>query len=152
VPVYTARFWRLSFSDRFDNYPLDDVALAAALGDDCSFLEQYYDSYEDVLRATATDTLAAVTAPIAGMPVSWEAFWLLDEDIDDFGEYGSAGNSFGRSTSFRCGDGQRCVLLDDDPLYAEFALQRHLQAIRSSLAVMQLMQRSLMENASVQSQ
>lgn len=150
VPVYTARFWRLSFSDRFDNYPVDEASLEAALGDDCSFLEQWYDSYEDILRASATNTLAAVTAPIAGMPVSWEAFWTLGEETGDFGEYGPAGNSFGRSTSFRCGGGQRCVLLNDDPLYAEFALQRHLQAIRSSLAAMQLMQRALVENASAQ--
>lgn len=148
VPVYTARFWRLSFADRFDSYPVDEQALATALGDDCSFLERWYDSYTDILRVVAEDTLAAVSQPISGMPVSWEAFWELGDDADDFGEYGPAGNTFGRSTSFRCGNRQRCILLDDDPLYAEFALQRHLQAVRGSLAAMQLMQRGLLEQRS----
>ena len=148
VPVYTGRFWRLSFADRFDSYPVDEQALATALGDDCSFLERWYDSYADILRIVAEDTLAAVSLPISGMPVSWEAFWQLADDADEFGEYGPAGNTFGRNTSFRCGNRQRCVLLDDDPLYAEFALQRHLKAVRGSLAAMQLMQMGLMEQRS----
>ncbi len=148
VPVYTARFWRLSFADRFDSYPVDEQALATALGDDCSFLERWYDSYTDILRVVAEDTLAAVSQPISGMPVSWEAFWQLGDKAADFGEYGPAGNTFGRSTSFRCGSRQRCVLLDDDPLYAEFALQRHLRAVRGTLAAMQLMQMGLMEQRS----
>ncbi len=147
VPVYTARFWRLSFTDRFDSYPVDQQALAAALVGDCSFLESWYDSYADILRVVAEDTLAAVSQPISGMPVSWQAFWELG-NADDFGEYGPAGNTFGRNTSFRCGNRQRCVLLDDDPLYAEFALQRHLRAVRGSLAAMQLMQMGLMEQRS----
>jgi len=148
VPVYTARFWRLSFADRFDSYPVDEQALATALGDDCSFLEHWYDSYTDILRVVAEDTLAAVSQPISGMPVSWEAFWKLGDEAADFGEYGPAGNTFGRNTSFRCGGRQRCVLLDDDPLYAEFALQRHLRAVRGTLAAMQLMQMGLMEQRS----
>ncbi len=148
VPVYTARFWRLSFADRFDSYPVDEQALATALGDDCSFLEHWFDSYTDILRVVAEDTLAAVSQPISGMPVSWEAFWQLGDEAADFGEYGPAGNKFGRNTSFRCGGRQRCVLLDDDPLYAEFALQRHLRAVRGTLAAMQLMQMGLMEQRS----
>jgi len=38
VPVYTTRWWRFSVSDRFDDYPVDNAAVEAALGDDCDFL------------------------------------------------------------------------------------------------------------------
>ena len=59
VPVYTGRFWRWSFSDRFDTYRLDDDALEAALGVDCEFLQDPSDDFEALLVETADATLAA---------------------------------------------------------------------------------------------
>ena len=145
VPVYTARFWRLSFSDRFDNYPLDEEKLVAVLGDDCEFLQAEPRDYTEILTASAGDTLKAVVRPIPGLPTTWEAFWYMAKDERNFGSYGPAGNSFGKRTEFRCGDRERCVLLNDDPLYVEFARARHLQAVRGTLAAMKLMQTSTRE-------
>ena len=144
VPVFTSRFWRFSFSDRFDGYPVDVEAVAQALGDDCSFLAAEED-YAGVLRSAAVDTIEAVRSPIAGMPATWEAFWELAEDPEKFGEYGPAGNSFGRKTEFRCGQPQRCVLLRDDPLYADFAAQRHAAAVKGTLSAMLIVQRAQIE-------
>jgi hypothetical protein len=140
VPVYTGRFWRLSFSDRFDSFPVDELALNQAVAQDCSFLEAVKEDYHAILSTTARDTLAAVVEPISGMPVSWQVFWTLADEQRSFGEYGSAGNNFGRKVEFRCGD-ERCLLLKDDPLYREFALARHLQAVRATMAAMYLSQR-----------
>lgn len=140
VPVYGARFWRLSFSDRFDGYPVDEEALTALVEGDCGFLEDTPMSYVEVLSATADRTLAAVHGSIDGMPAKWTVFWKPSKDPGSFGDYGRAGNSFGRRTEFRCGSDERCVLLQDDPLYREFALARHLDAIRGTQAAMLLMQ------------
>lgn len=140
VPVYVARFWRFSFSDRFDGYPLDEVALTAAVEGDCAFLDAQDDSYDAVLTETANRTLAAVREPIDGLPASWTAFWMPSRDPGSFGDYGPAGNAFGKRTEFRCGNGQRCVLLQDDPLYRDFARARHLDAVRGTQAAMLIMQ------------
>lgn len=142
VPVYSARFWRLSFSDRFDGYPIDEESLAAAAEGDCSFLELPRQSYTHVLADVADRTMAAVDSAIGGLPAQWTAFWKPSDEPDNFGEYGPAGNSFGRRTEFKCAGGERCVLLRDDPLYAEFALARHLDAIRGSQAALLVMQMS----------
>lgn len=143
VPVYTARFWRFSFGDRFDGFPLDEAALEQSVTGDCSFLETIPEGYGEILADVAQRTIDAVMAPIPGMPITWSAFWSPSRDPGDFGEYGPAGNSFGRHTEFRCGNGQRCVLLRDDPLYGEFAGARHLDAIRGTLSAMHLMQLSM---------
>ena len=140
VPVYTARFWRFSFADRFDNFPLDQEALEEALGDDCSFLEEHPSGFDEVLAQVAAATMEAVLAPIPGMPTTWAAFWNPGDKAGEFGDYGPAGNNFGRKTEFRCEERARCVLLKDDPLYQEFALGRHLDAVRGTLAAMLLMQ------------
>lgn len=140
VPVYVARFWRFSFSDRFDAFPVDEEALFAALEGDCSFLDTPPESYGEVLARVADRTLAAVAEPIAGLPTDWTAFWRPSASGDGFGDYGPAGNSFGRRTEFRCAGGERCVLLRDDPLYAEFALARHRDAVQGSLSALLLMQ------------
>ncbi|MCB1684492.1 MAG: hypothetical protein R3E82_13565 [Pseudomonadales bacterium] len=163
VPVFTARFWRFSFSDRFDNHPVDEAGVELRMIDDCSFLEGAGDvpgeSIQDVLVATAERTIASVRETIPGIPATWEAFWMPSRRGGDFGEYGDAGNSFGRRVEFRCGGAhardlneatqasdaggstrQHCVLLNDDPLYDEFALARHVDAIRASLRVMLIMQ------------
>ncbi len=143
VPVYTARFWRFSFSDRFDGYRVDQDALAEAVEGDCSFLDNVPDSYQGVLQETAERTMAAVTSPIDGLPAAWTAFWRPAKNADNFGDYGPAGNSFGRRTEFRCGQGERCVLLNDDPLYMEFALARHRDAIRATQQAILLMQSTM---------
>ena len=148
VPVYSARFWRLSFSDRFDSFPLDEVLLKKAVEGNCDFLDAVPVSYDDILSEQAERTMAAVRAPIAGLPASWTAFWRPSEDAGSFGDYGSAGNSFGRRTEFRCGDGQRCVLLNNDPLYADFALARHQDAVAGTLLAMLLMQTSMRDAVS----
>jgi len=140
VPVYTARFWRLSLADRFDSYPVDDAAVEAVIGDDCSFLEEPPPAYRDILRKAALSTLAAVQQPIAGMPTTWEAFWSLADEERSFGDYGPAGNTFGRKTEFRCGRAERCLLLKDDPLYREFAAARHADAVRATVAALYRLQ------------
>lgn len=144
VPVFTSRFWRFSFTDRFDGYPVDTDAVQQEIGDDCAFLAADED-YAAVLRIVATDTIEAVRAPIEGMPATWEAFWELADDPEKFGDYGPAGNNFGRKTEFRCPPQQRCVLLRDDPLYAAFATQRHAAAVRGTLAALLIVQRNQVE-------
>jgi len=141
LPVYSARFWRWNFGDRFDAYPLEGDALEAAIDTDaCGFLDPAPRGYRQILREVAADTLAAVRAPIGGLPTTWESFWTPAEQPGDFGEYGPAGNSFGRKVEFPCSpDGEeRCVLLDNDPLYAEFALARQLAAVRGTARAMYL--------------
>jgi hypothetical protein len=80
---------------------------------------------------------------MGGLPTDWTAFWRPNANADGFGDYGPAGNSFGRRTEFRCSGGERCVLLNDDPLYAEFALSRHADAVRGTQAAMLRMQLSM---------
>ena len=111
-------------------------------GDRCDFLQPSVQSseeeegYASIMRAVAIDTLVAVRLPISGIPASWEAFWKLAKDAGNFGEYGPAGNNFGRATEFRCQSSQRCVLLKDDPLYAQFARARHVAAVRGTMRAM----------------
>lgn len=143
VPVYTGRFWRFSLTDRFDSYSVNEAAVQAELGDACDFLERSARDYATIVRTVAADTLVAVRSPITGLPASWEVFWEIAENADNFGEYGPAGNNFGRATEFRCESAQRCVLLKDDPLYAQFARQRHVSAVHGTMGAMLLMQRAL---------
>ena len=64
-----------------------------------------------------------------------------------FGEYGVAGNEFGNRVEFRCGTEDdpkmRCLLLKDDPLYQEFAFDRHREAVSATMIAMLLVQRQL---------
>lgn len=138
VPVYTARWWRFNTTDRFDAYPMNEMAVAAAIADSCQVLLEPASGFDEVLKTVAQTTLQAVEAPINGMPTTWSAFWEPDRKAGSFGEYGPAGNNFGRETTFRCGAKQRCVLLKDDPLYAQFALQRHIAAVVGTMRVMHL--------------
>lgn len=62
------------------------------------------------------------------------------KDEDEFGAYGPAGNNFGVRAEFACGEGERCLLLRDDPLYQEFAHVQHLIAVRATIQAMFLMQ------------
>ncbi len=136
VPVYSGRWWRLSFSDRFNRFPVDVEALEQTIAGDCALLDAPNDTFQQILIDTADNTLAAVTDEIDGLPATWQAFWTLADKPDDFGDYGPAGNSFGDRTQFRCGDDQRCLLLQDDPLYRDFALQRHRAAVMATMRAM----------------
>ena len=140
VPVFTTRWWRFSFADRYNTYDIDERAVEEAIGDYCMPLEGVDETFAEVLHGTAENTRAAVRAPMLGMPATWEAMWEFGEP-GEFGEYGAAGNNFGRPTRFDCGQDERCVLLKDDPLYAAFALERHLVAVRATMAAMLLAQR-----------
>jgi hypothetical protein len=138
VPVYSTRFWRFSFGDRFDGYDVDQDELAEAVAEDCPDLATSVDAYQQILKDTALDTLAALQEPLPGLPLTWEAFWSLPQESGSFGEYGPAGNNFGRAVEFDCGEGQRCVLLRHDPLYRQFALARHAAAVRGTMRAMLL--------------
>jgi hypothetical protein len=142
VPVFFTRWWRFSLSDRFDGYPIDTEALERALGaTDCTTLLESPDPpVEEVLRDTASATLLAVQRRIDSLPVTWQAFWKLADDPEQFGEYGRAGNNFGRRVEFKCGEA-KCVLLDKDPLYDAFALERHVDAVNATMRAMLWMQR-----------
>lgn len=141
VPVYTGRWWRLNLKDRFNSFPVDQAKVAAAIAGSCPFVLANPGDYHTIMRQTANDTLTAVQAPMFGLPTSWEAFWTLNEEPGKFGEYGPAGNNFGRNASFSCGAAERCVLLREDPLYRDFALQRHISAVVASMRVMLALQR-----------
>lgn len=136
VPVYSGRWWRLSFSDRFNRFPVDVEALEKDIAGDCALFDAPSETFQEILIDTADNTLAAVSDEIDGLPASWQAFWTPADKPDDFGDYGPAGNSFGERTQFRCGDDQRCVLLRDDPLYSDFALQRHRAAVLATMRAM----------------
>jgi hypothetical protein len=142
IPVYAARFWRWSFTDRFEHYRVNDLALQAVADQDCAFLDDPPDDFRAVLDDMAADTVLAVRGPMEGMPATWEAFWRPRGGTGEFGEYGPAGNNFGRAVEFPCGGGgsERCVLVDDDPLYTEFALGRQIAAVRATARAMWLMQ------------
>ena len=140
VPVFTGRWWRFSFSDRFDRFPVDADAIDERLVNSCDRLELGSEDFETLLSTTANTTISAIKEEIAGYPVTWEAFWSFGEKSGDFGEYGIAGNQFGKRSSFRCADDERCLLLEDDPLYQEFALQRHVEAVQATMKALLIMQ------------
>ena len=140
VPVFTGRWWRFSFSDRFDRFPIDADAIDGRLVDSCNRLGLGSEDFETLLSTTANTTISAIKEKIAGYPVTWEAFWSFGEKSGDFGEYGIAGNQFGKRSSFRCADDERCLLLEDDPLYQEFALQRHVEAVQATMKALLIMQ------------
>jgi hypothetical protein len=140
VPVYYNRWWRLSMSDRFNGYRVIADEIERAVGDTCATVfDNTAPSLGEVLVSTATDTLNAVRSPIEGMPATWEAFWSFDDDDSSWGEYGPAGNNFGKRTEFECG-GRRCVLLDEDPLYRAFADQRQQRAVLATMLAMHWLQ------------
>ena len=154
VPVYTTRWWRLNVSDRFNAFPVDNESVTADLGDDCSGIRATDMGFESLLDTTVERTVGSITEPIPGLPVSWEAFWELDRDAGKFGRYGSAGNNFGRDARFRCdrpGEGRRqknCVLVANDPLYREYARDRHLDAVQATISAMAMMQERMHDSVS----
>ncbi|MEM7079230.1 MAG: hypothetical protein AAF513_11440 [Pseudomonadota bacterium] len=148
VPVYTGRWWRLSLADRFNQYRIDADRVEMALQDSCDYMldtvlvdeEQVVSPYAQILIDTAGETITSVQGQIFGFPVTWEAYWRFADDVGDFGEYGPAGNSFGERTEFRCGDRERCLLLKNDPLYRDFAFDRHVAAVLATMKVLYVLQ------------
>lgn len=136
VPVYTNRLWRMSFSDRFDSVEPDEDRILEHLQDPCRLVGKAVPDPEHLLHALAAETRQRVREPIPGMSVSWEVFWRFAAVDGEFGDYGIAGNNFGRDVEFACGAEQRCVLLDDDPLYLDFAAARHAAAVSATLQLM----------------
>ena len=142
APVFTMRWWRFSVADRFSVYPVNTGAVERALGDDCAAVRGSDGTLVDLLVDTADGTLDSIVEPIRGMPSTWEAFWELDNDHNEFGRYGDAGNSFGRDAQFDCteDESRQCVLLARDPIYAEFARDRHLDAVRATMTAIAIVQ------------
>lgn len=150
VPVYVSRWWRFSVGDRFDRFDVDSSAVEQAVEDACADVLNVEASFQDLLEDVAAKTIRAVRGPIFGFPATWEAYWRFAGRADEFGEYGPAGNSFGDRTEFRCGDGERCLLLKDDPLYRDFATARHIAAVVGTMRAMALMQLEEAARVSVQ--
>jgi hypothetical protein len=148
VPVFTGRWWRFSFSDRFDKFPVDVQRLQQALGNYCADLEPHYlldksdiaTAMNTLVRRTALETLHQVEMAIDGFPTTWASYWQPAMVEDEFGSYGVAGNNFGVRAEFACGDDEQCLLLRDDPLYQDFAHTQHLIAVRATIQAMFLMQ------------
>ena len=142
APVFAMRWWRFSVADRFSTYPVNTGAVQRALGDDCTAVRGSDGALESLLVDTADRTLDSIVEPIRGMPSTWEAFWELDNDLGEFGRYGDAGNSFGRDARFRCteDESRQCVLLARDPIYAEYARDRHLDAVKATMTAIAIVQ------------
>lgn len=148
VPVFTGRWWRFSFSDRFDKFPVDVTRLQKTLGNYCADLEPHYlldkadiaTAMNTLVRRTAVETLRHVEMNIDGFPTTWASYWQPAKNEEEFGAYGVAGNNFGERAEFACGDGEQCLLLKDDPLYQDFAHIQHLIAVRATIQAMFLMQ------------
>lgn len=139
VPVYTNRVWRMSFSDRFDDVLPQEARIIELLGDPCAHILDAEPDLDRLLHVLAEETRARVREPISRhdstFESTWEAFWKFGPADGEFGEYGVAGNNFGRDVEFPCGAGT-CVLLDDDPLYLEFAAGRHAAAVSATLQLL----------------
>jgi len=73
------------------------------------------------------------------MNATWQVFWR-EGKAGEFGVYGPAGNEFGREAEFPCRS-ERCRLLENDPIYADFALRQHRLAVVSSMRAMLVLQR-----------
>ncbi len=141
VPIFHPRPWRWPAGDRFTQYELPEEVLEARLGDLCPELlaTPTDETFGTLLDRTAAATMAAIRSPIADMNATWQAFWEEDEP-GRFGSYGPAGNSFGRGTRFPCGE-DRCLLLDDDPIYEEFAARQQRLAVLGTMRAVLLLQR-----------
>ena len=140
--------------DRFDRFDVDVARLERSIEQSCSQLVAFdaalnapdqRPGLQSLLEQTAEDTIISVRAPIDGLPAQWTAFWQFGA-TDEFGKYGPAGNKFGERTRFQCGS-EECLLLENDPLYQEFAHVRHTAAVMVTMRAMLLMQRLDVEAA-----
>ena len=133
VPVYTGRWWRLSFGDRFNRYPIDTDLIESRVRERCAEVLSPPATFQEILVDSADATAEALRRPIRGFPVTWESFWKFARTAEGFGEYGPAGNAFGERTEFPCGQRNRCLLLKNDPLYEEFSVERHVDAVIATM-------------------
>ena len=133
VPVYSNRWWRFSFVDKFDHFPVDIARLDRSLDNNCDFAQDPPFGFEEILVQAAAQTIDAVRSPISGYPATWESYWSIAEDAGDFGEYGDAGNQFGQRSQFKCEGQLKCLLLEDDPLYKDFAHGQHTAAVLATV-------------------
>lgn len=141
VPIYYSRFWRFSLRDRLSSYPIDVEMLSRMLAQrGCAGFKDDQALPSEILVELADKTITAIRSPIAGFPTTWESFWQFGS-VGKFGRYGPAGNRFGEKTQFSC-DEQACILVEDDPLYREFATGRHLDALHASLRLMRWAQQN----------
>ena len=153
VPIRIVRPLRFRVTDSFDSYPIDKARLIQAPRDRCASVLGLDSSsamdLNQLLVSTADRTIESVQTSIQGMPATWQAFWKLG-DAGSFGDYGVAGNNFGRRTSFRCPlePDQRCLLLEDDPIYAEYAAGQHMLAIEATMIAIGLLQTGVIETRS----
>jgi hypothetical protein len=139
VPVYYPRWWRLSFSDRFNSFPVDVDALESVLEESCeTFMNGPPIDPHQILRQTADRTVAALREPIESTSATWEVFWEVGEP-GEFGSFGPAGNNFGRRAEFDC-NGESCRIRSRDARYAAFALARHYDAVVATMRAMYWMQ------------
>ncbi len=147
VPVFTQRFWRFNTTDRFSVFPINEEAVARRAAASCAELlaPQAGLTYQDLLRNGATNTLNSIRSSIPGMDVTWNAFWRESRE-GEFGEFGEAGNNFGRAVEFSCGFSS-CYLLDNDPIYADFAGARHTAAVFATMRALLLAQLQLLPAA-----
>ncbi len=146
VPIYYERFWRLSVSDRFTDYPFTLDDRDRSLDELCAPLlaTPEHWSWSNLLNVTAEHTLRAIRGGMPDMDATWQVFWREPDEGGAFGEYGSVGNRFGDEVEFRCGRGAartRCHLLQNDPVYREFAEARHRDALLATMRAYLLLQR-----------
>lgn len=140
VPIFHPRWWRWGASDKFNHFEVAADGVEKLLDTSCERLAAVEDDdFQYLLTSTATATLDAVRGDIPGMNATWKVFWEEDPDYADFGQYGDVGNNFGREVVFPCGD-EECRLLEDDPIYREFANQRHAMAVLATMKAMLVMQ------------
>lgn len=141
VPVYYERFWALSRSDSFGEFPLTLDEHRGHLDELCPALlntpRDY--TYDDLLTDTAERTIAATRGSIQDLGATWQVFWREAAD-GEFGSYGVAGNTFGTDVTFPCGR-KECRLLRNDPLYFEFAQDRHKDAVLATMRAFLLLAR-----------
>lgn len=141
VPIYYERFWALSLRDRFSEFPLTLDEHRGHLDELCAPLlntpRDY--SFDELLTETADRTIAATRSSIQDLGTTWQVFWREAND-GAFGDYGVVGNSFGIETTFPCGR-KECRLLRRDPLYFEFAQDRHKDAVLATMRAFLLVQR-----------
>ena len=141
VPIYYERFWYFSTRDRFSEFPLTLDDHRGHLDELCPALLSTPRDYtfEALLTDTAERTVAAIRGSIQDMGTTWQVFWR-EAGEGEFGAYGAAGNSFGTDVSFPCGR-KECRLLHNDPLYFEFAQDRHKDAVLATMRAFLLAQR-----------
>ena len=77
VPVYTARWWRWSFSDRFNRFAVDTQRVEQLVETACAFVVLPPPDYATILVDAANDTLTSVQSQVFGFPTTWEAYWKL---------------------------------------------------------------------------